>query len=168
MKIYIFDLDNTLLYKPYKTYGDIKADLHLYKLLDEIPHAKYIYSNATRNHVDRSLDRIGIDSMFQAKFTRDDVTMKPDPRGYQYVNTMTLFQSVNLDYDSFQPQDTYFFDDLLENLYTAKQFGWITFWISSSDQTYDFVDFQFSTIVEALRFLKTQEIQRGYSPLSLI
>ena len=77
---------------------------------------------------------------------------------------MTLFQSVNLDYDSFQPQDTYFFDDLLENLYTAKQFGWITFWISSSDQTYDFVDFQFSTIVKALRFLKTQEIQRWYTP----
>ena len=168
MKIYIFDLDNTLLYKPYKTYEDIKPDLQLYKLLDEIPHAKYIYSNATRHHVDKSLERIGIDSMFQSKFTRDDVTMKPDPRGYQHVNTMTLFQSVNLDYDSFQPQDTYFFDDLLENLYTAKQFGWITVWISSSDQMYDFVDFQFSTIVDALRFLKTQEIQRGYSPLSLI
>ena len=168
MKIYIFDLDNTLLYKPYKTYEDIKPDLQLYKLLDEIPHAKYIYSNATRHHVDKSLERIGIDSMFQSKFTRDDVTMKPDPRGYQHVNTMTLFQSVNLDYDSFQSQDTYFFDDLLENLYTAKQFGWITFWINSSDQTYDFVDFQFSTIVDALRCLKTQEIQRGYSPLSLI
>lgn len=168
MKIYIFDLDNTLLYKPYKTYRDIKPDLQLYKLLDEIPHAKYIYSNATRNHVDKSLERIGIDSMFQSKFTRDDVTMKPNPRGYQHVNTMTLFQSVNLDYDSFQSQETYFFDDLLENLYTAKQFGWITFWISSSDQMYDFVDFQFSTIVDALRFLKTQEILRGYSPVSLI
>ena len=168
MKIYIFDLDNTLLYKPYKTYEDIKPDLQLYKLLDEIPHAKYIYSNATRHHVDKSLERIGIESMFQSKFTREDVTMKPDPRGYQHVNTMTLFQSVNLDYDSFQSQDTYFFDDLLENLYTAKQFGWITFWFNSSDQTYDFVEFQFSTIVDALRFLKTQEIQRGYSPLSLI
>ena len=51
---------------------------------------------------------------------------------------------------------SFFFDDNLDNLWTAKFFGWNTVWITpSSQETHDFVDATYPNIFEALlRFQK--------------
>ena len=166
MKIYIFDLDDTLLYKPYKSYKDIRLDYKLQQLLKDCKYPKYIFSNATTGHVDESLKQIGIYHHFTSKFTRDNVPlMKPYPAGYRYVNTNVLFQNVNLDYYYNDDVDIYFFDDLLENLITAKKFGWTTIWIQDTEEYYPFVDYQFKTIIDALTFFKKLETGQSYNQL---
>tara|TARA_B110001469_G_C9526407_1_gene261847 strand:- start:375 stop:860 length:486 start_codon:yes stop_codon:yes gene_type:complete len=159
MKIFIFDLDNTLLYKPYKNYDDIKKDTIIYNLLSSFSYQLYIYSNATIGHVDKSLIQLGLQDLFINKFARDTIPkMKPYIESYKYVNTAVLFNSVNLDYNYTDDINIYFFDDLLVNLKTAKLCGWVTIWINPSKYMKPlFVDFHFNNIIDALIFFKKLE-----------
>jgi FMN phosphatase YigB (HAD superfamily) len=46
-----------------------------------------------------------------------------------------------------------FYDDLLDNLKTAKNLNWKTVWINSSDEeSPSYVDYKFDTIIDALLF----------------
>jgi FMN phosphatase YigB (HAD superfamily) len=168
MKIYIFDLDDTLLYKPYKTYDDIEIDDELQYLLNTNNYPKYIFSNATTYHVNISLRNLGILNNFIRIFARDKVPlMKPYPEAYNYVNTNILR---NIYYNYNQDVDIYFFDDLIENLYMAKKHGWITILIkpfTQSNKIYSYIDYHFETIVDALYYFKKLEIEQPYNLLNL-
>ena len=50
-----------------------------------------------------------------------------------------------------------FFDDLLENLFTAKKKGWITIWIHprfNTKKLYNFIDYSYPNIYDALNKIK--------------
>ena len=50
-----------------------------------------------------------------------------------------------------------FFDDLIENLISAKKMGWRTTWISPKFiEKPDYIDYAFPNIFQALLFLKIQ------------
>lgn len=155
MKIYIFDLDNTLLNQNYQNYDDIKIDDDLCDSINSLNSNKYIYSNATKNHVLNSLEKLNIDeNKFINIFTRDDTHMKPNGNGYKIVNTKILFDLINLEYNSNGFIDIIFFDDLVENLYPAKIFGWTTVLINKNNNyDYDFIDYQFNDVKQAIKYL---------------
>ena len=46
----------------------------------------------------------------------------------------------------------FIFDDLLDNLRTAKGLGWITIWINPRPSTKKYVDLSFINIYEALLY----------------
>ena len=49
MKIYIFDLDDTIIYHPFGIvdYNKMKIDKNLSKILNNLDSPKFIYSNGT-------------------------------------------------------------------------------------------------------------------------
>ena len=58
----------------------------------------------------------------------------------------------------------YFFDDLLENCETAKSQGWTTLWINPdflSGRQYEYVDYSFKNIKDALIYLEKQNINNN-------
>lgn len=158
---YVFDLDDTLIIhqKGVKlNYNDISVDETLKNLLDKCNGECYIYTNATFGHAHAVIRKMNIKKYFFKVYSRDTLPyMKPDKRS---------FITVNNDINSFYPEENtiYFFDDLLDNCKTAKSQGWITFWIHPdflSGNQYDFVDYSFKNIKDALIYLEKQNINNN-------
>ena len=58
IKVISFDLDDTLLYRPYDNYDDIKQDLNLMNLLSQINSPKYLFTNDITSPISFSLTMI--------------------------------------------------------------------------------------------------------------
>ena len=59
MKIYLFDMDDTIyIHDRPLVYDNIKEDRHLSALLYYCPYPKYIYTNATFGHADVILEKM--------------------------------------------------------------------------------------------------------------
>lgn len=157
MPNYIFDLDFTLYSKHdvdqttnTKYYKSIEPNTFLNKLLTKLNGTKYIFSNGNKSHVDFILDKMKLKTFFEKIATLDDYSgsVKPDITAYNYV-----LQNFNL-----KKQPTYFFEDTLENLETAKKLGWKTVFINNDGlsakqiQSYNFIDYKFSCVEQALLF----------------
>ena len=51
-----------------------------------------------------------------------------------------------------------FFDDLLDNLVTAKRIGWMTVWISDKfNEKPEYIDYSFPNIYDALIYFRLKE-----------
>ena len=85
-------------------------------------------------------------------FGRDTLPyMKPDIRSFNYVSDLI---KKDITYDNSR---IYFFDDLIDNLITAKRIGWYTVWISSDFiNKPGYIDYAFPNIFQALLFFKEQ------------
>lgn len=147
-KIFVFDLDDTLLLSnSYKKYEDITAHGYLKNLINKINYPKYIYTNGTQGHAEYALKYMNLEDMFVKIFSRSEY-MKPNPRSINLVNN-TILQDNN-----YNKTTIYFFDDILENLKVAKDFGWKTIWINArneniSDDLY-YIDHIYNNIYLAL------------------
>tara|TARA_A100001015_G_scaffold289774_1_gene362035 strand:- start:1407 stop:1892 length:486 start_codon:yes stop_codon:yes gene_type:complete len=153
---YVFDLDDTLIIHQKGVrikYNEIKKDETLINLLDNCRAECYIYTNGTFGHAHSVIRKMNIKKFFFKVYSRDTLPyMKPDMRS---------FIAVKNDINRFYPDggSVFFFDDLLENLKEAKSQGWITFWINPdflSSHQYDYVDYAFRNIKEALIYLEKQ------------
>ena len=74
--------------------------------------------------------------------------MKPHNPSFDYVNGQIMKDIKN---DTIN--EIYFFDDMIDNLRTAKRKGWTTIWINHEISIEDkpfFVDLLFTNIYEAL------------------
>ena len=81
--------------------------------------------------------------------------MKPNIYGFRTVEEDILYkQNISI----FDPVEIYFFDDLPENLKTAKRIGWKTILISSFYYEKYYIDYQYSSIKEALKDMKKKNI----------
>ena len=156
---YIFDLDDTLIIHQKGVpinYDMIIEDNLLKKLLDNCNAECYIYTNGTFNHAFDIIKSMNIINTFFKIYSRDTLSyMKPDMRS---------FNSVQNDIQIIYPKENiiYFFDDLLENCETAKSLGWTTFWINPNylyKHHYDFVDYAFKNIKDALIYLEKTNIE---------
>ena len=128
-KKFIFDLDYTLYspitypedvyYSNYdKFYEDLKSDSDLGKLLKITKH-NYIFTNAGKEHMELCLKKMRIKSHFKNTIYNDlyNLKYKPDPVVYKLA----------IDKFKLKHDDTiFFFEDLAENLKTAKALGWKT------------------------------------------
>ena len=152
MKIFIFDIDDTIYRHDQKLiYDNIKEDKILTQLLYYCPYPKYVYTNATFGHADIILNKMRISDKFIKIYSRDNIpSMKPD------INSaIALEKDISLKYN--QKNQYYFFDDLLENLKSVKQRGWVTIWISPLYYTKDkfpFIDHSYPDIKTALYYLQ--------------
>ena len=149
MKIFIFDLDDTIIYYPNNivNYDNIKSDLNLYYLLDNLNSTKIIYTNGTYGHAEEVLKKIKLNNLFNKIYARDTIPlMKPHINSFKYVEK-DIKNHIN------KNNEYYFFDDRLDNLMTAKSLGWVTIFINLNfiDKPL-YVDHSFSNIHSAVMY----------------
>ena len=149
MKIFIFDLDDTIIYYPFGIvdYKNIRIDENLSRILNNLNSPKYIYSNGTYGHVKEILYKMNLTGMFDKLYARDTIPfMKPYMESFKFIE-----QDIRKYYNN--RNKYYFFDDRLENLKTAKSRGWNTIWININfiDKVY-YVDYAFPNIHTAVMY----------------
>lgn len=148
--IHIFDLDDTLLpSNSYNKYTDITPNMLLINLLNEIKY-KYIFTNGTIGHAYEALSYMKL-PIFDYIFARDNLyknqRIKPHIDPYIFIMKTIFPNGYNLNVDII------FYDDILNNLRTAKKLNWTTVWINSScEDPPQFIDYKFDTIIDALLF----------------
>jgi FMN phosphatase YigB (HAD superfamily) len=158
-KLFIFDIDDTLIIHTNEdtNYYQNKGDFELRKLIkNSISDHNYIYTNGTYGHAEGVTNALNIRDIMRLMFARDTIPeMKPYMESFQYVQKQI---TRNLQWIT---NEYYFFDDMLDNLFTAKQLGWKTIWISHNfkKNNYDFVDYSFANIYQALiHFQKIKQV----------
>ncbi len=160
-KILIFDIDDTLILhtKDRNDYYKMDSGETLKDLIEQSSYDKiYIYTNGTYGHgynVSKNLKLYNISLIF----ARDNIPiphprqMKPSPQSFDYVNKTIInnIQSENNQY--------YFFDDMKENLQSAKNIGWITILIHPDfvNQKETYIDYTFPNIYQALIYFKLKK-----------
>ena len=149
-KILIFDIDDTLIMhtRQKNDYYNLNNNNIINDLLNNIDHDKiYIYTNGTYGHGKKVIDNLNI--RVDGIFGRDTIPfMKPHPKSFNFVNNIVD-----------KNDECIFFDDLLDNLDTAKNIGWKTVWITpnfnvSKPQNVDYI---FPNIYQALLLLGLKE-----------
>ena len=149
MLYWIFDLDNTLYQLDLNDFNDfkynfLKKDNYLNILLTLLPSTKLLFSNGTYNHCLKSLKIMGIESNFSNIISRDMInSLKPN------IDAFIKFIQLN----NLKPNDVcFFFEDNIYNLKMAKNLGWITIYIGQKPQYYNFINYNFKNIYQALEY----------------
>ena len=156
MIYFLFDLDETLIihHTDSKLMYNIYPNKLLKRLLKNMVGKKYIYTNATYGHAETILDKLDIHNQFKKIYARDTIPyMKPDVKSLLFVKNNILYSDYNTD----EKNTFIFFEDTLENLYTAKKNGRITVWIHPyfyEKNHYHFVDYSYPNIYDALFKMK--------------
>ncbi len=119
MIYWIFDMDDTLYQRngnPF-SYNMLKRDNELIYLLKKLDGIKILLTNGTHNHTNLVLEKMDLTSSFDLILDRDILEgRKEDPRVYAKVINWCQITS----------NDTcIYFEDLLSNLATASNLGWI-------------------------------------------
>ena len=151
MKIFIFDIDDTIILhtnQKINYYDHPNQNTVLKDLINEINYDKiYIYTNGTYGHGEEVVNNLYLN--VDGIFARDNIPyMKPHNSSFDYVNGQIMKDIKN---DTIN--EIYFFDDMIDNLRTAKRKGWTTIWINheiSIEEKPFFVDLLFTNIYEAL------------------
>ena len=115
MKIFVFDVDNTLILHTNQNIDFYKkGNSKISKLiLNTNVDAVYIYTNGTFGHGKQITESLSIPKTKRV-FGRDTIPyMKPSTRSFKFVNNEII-----KDYN--KNNEIYFFDDMVENLITAK------------------------------------------------
>jgi len=159
MKIAVFDVDDTLIihgkgsqdhYKP--TTNTQLRELLKSRMFDKI----YIYTNGTYGHGEAVVNHLNISDMISFIYGRDNLRpvlypprhMKPYPESFQFVNN-SILSEIGI-YHKNHDHEIYFFDDLEDNLQTAKSIGWKTILIKPKPVTEPYIDYVFPNIYAAL------------------
>ncbi len=118
----VFDIDDTI-YENKTTqiiYDTIQQDYELYQLMKRIHLPKFVLTNAVYEHANIIINKLGIENLMRKVYARDNMNyMKPHIECYKAVDK-DISKVVRSDDNKY-----IFFDDLLENLETAKQLGWV-------------------------------------------
>ena len=122
---HVFDLDDTLIIHNniFVNYDKISENNELTYLLNKCNGPCYIYTNGTGSHALSVIKKMNIYDKFEKIYSRDTIPyMKPYRESYNDVQ-------IDLSYRYPEIKNIFFYDDRLENLKTAHEMGWITFWI---------------------------------------
>ena len=137
-------------------YDCIKYDLFLHKLLYILTKKvdySFIYTNGIENHAYDVLNALKLNNIFSDIYARDTLK-KPKPyiESFNQVTYKIRKYVRNINGPNI-PLYFYFFDDLVDNLKTANEYGWTTIWISKDYKNiynYPFIDMAFPDIYSAL------------------
>ena len=147
MLYWIFDLDYTLYDMPSDkdfNYKYLKNDFQLNYLLKKLPFKKFIFTNGTFNHGIVCLDKLNILNNFDKMIARDTINdLKPNISSFKQFINLTNIENKD---------KCVFFEDNIDNLIQAKNFGWITVLITKENIINENIDFQFSNIHVALNY----------------
>ncbi len=160
--IFVFDIDDTIIMhtKDNNDYYNIDSGNTLKNLIESLKSDKlYIYTNGTYGHGYNVLKNLDLLYHFSIIFARDNIPinppyqMKPSLKSFKYVDNIIKDDNKSTN------NIIYFFDDMKENLQSAKEFGWKTIWINpySSNTNESFIDYEFPNIYQALIFFLLKE-----------
>jgi putative hydrolase of the HAD superfamily len=109
---------------PLKSY--LRPDPELRELIDRIKLRKWIFTNADHNHARRVLSELGLGSCFEGiiDVCRLDFVCKPNPGAYR--RAMEIVGEI-------EPARCLFVDDSPRNLVPARELGFYTILIGSSE-----------------------------------
>lgn len=150
MNVFVFDVDDTIIIHTNEGndyYGSNKNSV-LKNLLSELKNSVfYFYTNGTFSH--GKAVEYNLDLNIKRVFARDVIPqMKPERKSFHFVHNQIVEENEDI-------QKILFFDDLEDNLFTAKTMGWTTVWINPTlEEKEDFVDYSFSNIYEAIHYFK--------------
>ncbi len=116
----------------------LSKDERLSKILSTIQYKKYIFTNGSKNHAINVLQHLDIMDHFEKIFSLEDVDFQPKPSDESFKRFLTL---THLD-----PENSYFIDDMPENIEKAKKFGFKTVLVSESPC--ESADFHLKSIYE--------------------
>ena len=164
MNIFVYDLDDTIIDWSKNNcinghninYDCIKYDLDLHKLLyilNEKVNYSFIYTNGIESHAYDVLNALKLKNLFNDIYARDTLKKsKPYIESFNQVTNKIRKYVRNIDGPNI-PLNIYFFDDLVSNLETANESGWITIWINKDYKNiykYPFINIAFPDIYSAL------------------
>lgn len=89
--------------------------------LDDLPGRKLIFTNASRGHAERVMERLGIADRFETIFDIVDAQYIPKPEQAPY--------DLLLARDGIDPGKAVYFEDMAKNLLPAKEMGMTTVWV---------------------------------------
>ena len=158
MKVLIFDIDNTIIIhtNANNNFYSKNNNSTLSNLLSKMKNKKiYIYTNGTYDHGRLVINNLSMENKIKKIFARDTIPyMKPYNQSFEYVNNTIIKENKTID-------QIIFFDDLKENLYTAKKFNWTTVLIGIDNKKEPYIDYTFPNIYESIIFFN--RIQPNYN-----
>lgn len=88
-----------------------------------LPGTKYVFTNGSRGHADRVVEKMGLTGLFDGHFGIEDAGYHPKPRRIAFDRLHDMF--------AINPTDAVMFEDLSRNLKTAHDFGYTTVLVHS-------------------------------------
>lgn len=142
----VFDLDQTLYQHKNFEYEKLKKNNYLNFLLSMINYDKIIFTNATDNHAKKCITSMDISEYFKDCITRDTIQdFKPYRSAFE-----KFIKHTKIKYGD----RVIFFEDTLENLQTAKYYGWATIFIGNKyNNKYPYVDMSFDNVEDSLEYI---------------
>lgn len=155
MDIFVFDVDDTIVLhtKERNDYYNSNYNTTLSDLLSEFKNLKYyIYTNGTIGHGESIGNNMNLH--VENIFARDVIPfMKPEYYSFLFVN-----HKIKDDLSKIRRKikNIIFFDDLKQNLKTAKKIGWTTVLINPKEtEKENYIDYIFPNIYESIIYFKT-------------
>ncbi|MDD4556183.1 MAG: HAD hydrolase-like protein [Alphaproteobacteria bacterium] len=141
-----FDWDSFMAYVCENDVSSIKTNHKLKEFLTVLPHKKIIYTDADYRHMNKVLQRLEVENLFDQKFTCFDAEFhfKPSEKSFN-----SFFEKTKIN-----PLESAFFEDSSKNLAVAKKYGMMTILISEEQGDKAFCDFTFPSIEQALEMFK--------------
>jgi putative hydrolase of the HAD superfamily len=96
-------------------YSPVTPDAPLAALITALPGKKLVFTNGSRQHARRVLDRLDIAPCFDGVFAIEDGIFAPKPSALAFERLQARF--------GFAPNRAMFFDDLANNIAAGKAFG---------------------------------------------
>ncbi|MEX1249703.1 MAG: pyrimidine 5'-nucleotidase [Hyphomonas sp.] len=97
---------------------------HLRSAIAALPGRKFIYTNGSRRHAERVIEKMGLAHLFNASFGIEESAYTPKPNLPAYQSFCRLHQV--------EPLGAAFFEDLARNLLPAKSLGFTTVLVHSA------------------------------------
>jgi putative hydrolase of the HAD superfamily len=91
--------------------------------LAALPGRRFVYTNGSRRHAERVMEKMGLSHLFHGSFGIEDGAYAPKPRPESY--------SAFCHHHGVVPKAAVFFEDLARNLQPAKSLGFTTVLVSS-------------------------------------
>ena len=153
--VYVMDVDDTIILhtKVKHDLYNMNNDTELRDMISGLNHQGfYLYTNGTYGHGYNVASNLQLNDITNTIFARDTIPhMKPYIESFNYVDNIITDYKRN-------EYNIIFFDDLIENLITAKKIGWKTIWISNDFLNKpEFIDYSFPNIYDALIHFKLKE-----------
>ena len=159
MKIAVFDIDDTLIIhgNGSQDYYRFSTNTFFRELLESKNFDKiYIYTNGTYGHGFKVVNHLNISDKISFIYGRDNLKtllypkhMKPHLDSFNFVNNSIKYDAGILN-DKNEDHEIYFFDDMKNNLETAKNIGWKTILIKPENSKENYIDYSFPNIYSAL------------------
>ena len=106
-------------------YDFLKEDPKLNEQIQNLPGEKIIFTNGSRKHAERVIERLGVEKNFQKIFDIADCDFIPKPEIEPYQKLVKTF--------NIRCDQSIFIEDIAKNLEPAHKMGMKTAWIENDD-----------------------------------